>query len=133
MKTIITKPIINLTTEYLSAEMLYDILGNSEEQCKEIFEEDTNTLNDPIKIDSLRRLLNQLEQNGANYVSINYHSDHGELELSGLSVNLATEEEIKSNEQKDIEFQKHYCRAQIEKANNNLNLFNKRLKELSGE
>lgn len=104
MNTIITKPIIKINTDELDMMMIEDILGDVKDR-NEIYKGNTMFLNDPIKIDSLRKYLDSLEANGANYVAIDYHTDHREYELDGLHVSIASQEEIDQHrkEQNDLE------------------------------
>lgn len=133
MKTIIQKPIIHINSEDLPSEMNIDILGNNNDECKEIFEGNAAQLNDPIKIDVLRKYLDQLEEQGCNYVSIDFHTDHRELELDGMYIGVATQEEIDFHEQKDKDFQIKFTKERIQQYSTQLGLFEKKLKELSGE
>lgn len=104
-KPIITKPIIKINTDELDIMMIEDILGDVEDH-NEIYKGKTMFLNDPIKIDTLRKYLDTLEANGANYVAIDYHEDHQEYEFDGLHVSIATQEEIdehiKEQQEKEI-------------------------------
>lgn len=135
MKTLIQKPIIHINSEELPNEMRVDILGRNydDEPYNEIYQGNATHLNDPIKIDVLRKYLDQLEQQGANYVSIDFHTDHQELELDGLFVGLATQEEIDQHNQKDRDFQIKFTKERISQYSAQLSLFEKKLKELSGE
>ena len=135
MKTLIQKPIIHINSEELPDQMRVDILGRNYDNkpYNEIYDGNTNQLNDPIKIDVLRKFLDQLEEAGANYVSIDYHTDHQELELDGLFVGLASQEEIDLNIQKDKDFQIKFTKERIQQYSTQLRLFEKKLQELSGE
>jgi hypothetical protein len=131
MKTIIQKPILHLRSEYLPAEIIADILGDTEVEHDEIYEGNTNLLNDPIKIDVLRHYLDQLEERGANYVAIDYHTDHQELELDGIFITTATPEEVIFHEQKDKDFQITTIKNRMTEYKVQLELFVKKLKELT--
>ena len=133
MKTVIQKPIIHINSEDLPSELNGDILGNYDDECKEIYDGNTAHLNDPIKIDVLRKYLDQLEEAGANYVSIDFHTDHRELELDGIFVGIATPEEVIFHEQKDKEFQIKFTKDRIKDYEKSLTQFQKKLKELSGD
>jgi hypothetical protein len=133
MKTIIQKPIHHLCSENLPSEIIADMLGDAEIQCHEIYEGNTAQLNDPIKIDVLRGLLDDLESRGANYVSIDFHNDHQEFELDGIFITTATPEEVIIHEQKDKDFQIKYCKEQLDIAMRNLTMFQRKIKELTGD
>lgn len=133
MKTIVQKPILHINSENLPSEIIADILGDAEIEHLEIYDGNTNQLNDPIKIDVLRSLLNQLEEKGANYVAIEYHTDHQELELDGILITTATPEEILLHEQQDREYQIKFTKERITQYSSQLSLFEKKLKELTGE
>ena len=133
MKTIIQRPIIHINSENLPSEIIADILGDPEEEHLEIYEGDTARMNDPIKIDVLRHYLDQLVQQGANYVSIDFHTDHQELELDGIHIGIASTEETLFHEQKDKDFQIQYCKTQIDNAARTKANFENKLKFLTGE
>ncbi len=133
MKTIIQKPIIHINSEDLPSEMNADILGNNNDECHEIFDGNAAQLNDPIKIDVLRKYLDQLEEQGSNYVSIDFHTDHRELELDGMYIGIATQEEIDFHKQKDKDFQIKFTKERIKQYTDQLGLFQKKLQELSGD
>ena len=132
MSTIITKPIIKVNTDELDMMMVEDILGDVEDH-NEIYKGKTMFLNDPIKIDTLRKYLDSLEANGANYVAIDFHEDHREYELEGLHVSIATQEEIDqhSKEQKEKEIEN--IKSRLHSISTDKFKFEERLKQLTGE
>lgn len=126
MKTIIFIPTVHINT---------DILGQDdvENDHNEIYIGDTNRVNDPIKIDDLIMILNGLKDEGSNYVSIDFHTDHLEYELDGQIIRLATQEEINEQERKDKQFKIDFCKKQIDNASRTKANFEQELKFLSGE
>jgi len=48
-----------------------------------------------VSIERLRKVLDEFESKGANYVNIDYHCDHNEVEVTGVVYRTSTEEEIK--------------------------------------
>ncbi len=132
MNTIITKPIIKINTDELDMSMIEDILGDVEDR-NEIYKGNTAFINTPIKIDTLRKYLDELESKGANYVSIDFHIDHIEYELDGIKISEATQEEIdehnKEQRQNNIDLVKHNISV-LEKQKSQ---FEERLKQLTGE
>lgn len=48
----------------------------------------------PVKIDELITDLIKLKSEGANYVTLDFHEDHQELEVTGFTIRLATDAEI---------------------------------------
>ena len=121
MNTIIIKPITHINTDELDMSMIEDILGDVEDR-NEIYKGKTMFLNDPIKIDTLRKYLDDLEAKGANYVAIDYHEDHREYELDGVHVSIALQKEIDEHdkEQKELE---------IARVESQLTVLNNRIKE----
>jgi len=135
MKTLIQKPIIHINSEELPDQMRVDILGRNYDNkpYDEIYQGNAAHLNDPIKIDVLRKYLDQLEEQGANYVSIDFHTDHQELELDGMFVGIATQKEIDDHKQKDKDYQIQFAKDRIVQYSTQLGLFQTKLKELTGE
>lgn len=136
MKAIIQKPIKHICSEELDFDLRNDILGkdwSEENDFEEIYMGRTNQVNNPIKIDTLRYYLDQLEQLGANYVSIDYHTDHIEYELDGIEARLATQQEIDEHFAKDKETHIKQIKSKIDEYQKLLNQFKNKLKELSGE
>lgn len=131
MSTIITKPIIKVNTDELDMMMVEDILGDVEDH-NEIYKGKTMFLNDPIKIDTLRKYLDSLEANGANYVAIDYHEDHREYEFDGLHVSIALQKEIDEHtkEQNDLEIAR--VESQLKVLNNRIAENELKLKNLKG-
>lgn len=66
--------------------------------------------NTPISIESLRKILDEVEKKGCNYVSIDYHCDHIEYDIYGLDIHESTKEEI----EEDVEKIKVQATAKIE-------------------
>jgi len=133
MKTIIQKPILRINSEHLPSEIIADILGDAEIEHLEVYDGNTAHFNDPIKIEDLRFILDKLEAHGANYVSIDFHTDHQELELDGIFITTATPEEIIFYEQKDKDFQTMLIRDMIKDYKKSLDQFKNKLKELTGD
>ena len=50
----------------------------------------------PVSISDLMQKLQLLQNNGANYVSCDWHCDHGELDIYGFKMTVSTSEEIES-------------------------------------
>jgi hypothetical protein len=59
-----------------------------------------------INIDTVISNLNELKERGANYVSIDWHGDHREMEIFGFSYKSSTDEEIKELEKKLLNLKK---------------------------
>ncbi len=133
MKTIIQKDVHHINSEELAHQMYVDFYGNSYGEVMDIFEGNTLHLNNPIKIETLRIYLNVLEEKGANYVAIDFHSDHDELELDGILIKEATEEEIEAHNQKEKDFQINFIKERIRQYSTEVKLFQDKLKELTGE
>lgn len=57
-----------------------------------------NTEGYPVKIDTMIDLLTYLKNEGANYVELDYHVDHYEYEMTGLNIEVASNDLVKSYE-----------------------------------
>lgn len=57
-----------------------------------------------VSIENMRKTLDEFEKQGANYVNVDFHCDHNEVEVTGLIYSKSTDEEIalliKSEEEK---------------------------------
>lgn len=133
METIIFKPIHSIYIFDLDAELINNILGEWTPDRNEIYEGNTNNLNDPIKIDTLRKYLDVLEEKGSNYVAIDVKPDHRGLDIDGVFITLATQEEIDLHKQKDKDFQLNFCKERVNVLSTELKRFQDKLKELSDE
>lgn len=135
MKTISQKHVTHINSEELPYMIKVDLLGEDYDDIdfNEIYDDKTLHINEPIKIDSLRNLLNELEEKGANYVAIDYHTDHQEYELDGVRIELASEQEIKEREEKEKNIQMNHLKEKINSLSIDLARFKSKLKELTGE
>ncbi len=133
MRTIIYKHVKHINTDeldFLNREQIFPDLGEDED-LNEIYKDKTNILNTPVSINYLRGLLDELETKGANYVSIDYHTDHIEYELDGIIAREATQEEIDDQKEKDRQFQIEHARKESNRLENTADQYRKRLEELS--
>lgn len=55
---------------------------------------------DPIRIDSMISVLQNLKDSGATHVQIETHHDHHGYDISGFEIRLSTQEEISEHENK---------------------------------
>lgn len=97
--TIVIKAVSHKSTDELDFVMRDDILGKGWDDDDDVFAHEININQDlsrsvPIKIDDLRKLLDKLEKEGCNYVSVDYHRDHIEYDLYGFDIRPATEKQI---------------------------------------
>lgn len=116
LKTLIVKQILHINTEDVDFLTQNDFFGEDfEDDYSEIYKGESKYLNTAIKIDTLRKHLDQLEQAGSNYVSIEYNTDHKEYELDGQLIALATQEEIDEENNKEEDFKKKYIQEQLSK------------------
>lgn len=105
--TIVTAHMGSITTPEVDFEMYHDILGK--EDVDEAYEDwgvmeisDANGYyNRPMKIDDAIKILNDLKESGANYVSIEHNCDHPDYTFEGLNVRRATESDIKADKDKE--------------------------------
>lgn len=135
MKTIIQKPIAHVCTEEIPHSIRYSILGKDydDHPYNEIYIGNTKQINDPINIQALRKILNNLEAKGANYVAIDFHTDHQEYELDGVHIGLATQEEIDEHNLKDRDFHIKFIKDKLTELDKLTSQYKEKLKELSGE
>ena len=47
-----------------------------------------------ISIENMRKTLDKFEKQGANYVNVDFHCDHNEVEVTGIIFGRSTQEEI---------------------------------------
>ena len=135
MRTIIYKHVTHINTDeldFLNRIQTFPDLGDDEDN-DEIYLEGTNHLNTPVKIDYLRGLLDELEAKGANFVSIDYQSDHIEYELDGLSVTEATQQEIDEQKQRENDYKLKYAKGELERIEKTAKQFRELITKLSGE
>lgn len=66
-----------------------------------------------VSIDKMREYLAKMEQRGANYVRVGFHSDHNELEIVGVSYTKSTQEEIDEHLGKEIKVKEARKQARI--------------------
>lgn len=78
-----------------NADKIYDELGPN------FIYKGKDYPNSPVKIETLKKMLSELEDKGCNYVSIDYHCDHIEYDIFGLDVHSSTEKEIEEYENKE--------------------------------
>lgn len=135
MKTIIFKPIHHINSDELDFSLREQVLQpfDEDEEYREIYESKLNYLNSPIKIETLRGFLDDLEERGANFVAIDYHTDHIEYELDGMFITEATQDEIDYHEKKDKEFELKYAKEQLANVEKTADNFRKAIFRLSGE
>ena len=72
-----------------------------------------------VSIDNMRKALDEFEKQGANYVNIDFHCDHNEVEVTGVIFGRSTQEEIDAYtkeklDQKDAQKAKEIARLQAE-------------------
>jgi len=58
-----------------------------------------------FSIIKLRKILNILEENGCNYLSIDYNGDHPDYTFYGVDIHVATQSEIDEKDEKEKQFQ----------------------------
>lgn len=72
-----------------------------------------------ISIENMRKTLDKFENQGANYVNVDFHCDHNEVEITGIIFSRSTQEEIdayiKENlDKKEAQKAKEIARLQAE-------------------
>lgn len=125
--------IINAKTEEYSGdvdfEMYGDILGR--EKVDAAYEESgVNTIdkglcidNIPVKIEVLKKIIENFEKEGCNYITIEYNCDHPDYTFYGVDVHSATDkeiEEIKTKKDKEKKEKAEMLRRKAEEFEENL-------------
>lgn len=91
----------------------YNSLGVDYEEVTELVQLGKNSLNEfdggKVSIDTLIETLQNIKQNGFNHVNIDYHCDHDELEVTGLSIEDPTQDQL------DLHLAKQYAKIESEK------------------
>lgn len=72
-----------------------------------------------ISIENMRKALDKFEKQGANYVNVDFHCDHNEVEVTGIIFGRSTQEEIDAYikeelVQKEAKKEKEIARLQSE-------------------
>ena len=49
-----------------------------------------------VSIENMRKALDEFEKQGANYVNVDFHCDHNEVEVPGIIYSRSTDDEITS-------------------------------------
>jgi len=47
-----------------------------------------------VSIENMRKALDEFEKQGANYVNVDFHCDHNEVEVTGVIFRKSTQEEV---------------------------------------
>lgn len=115
MEYIRKKYIESVTTDALDISLENHILGNNPEghDYREI--EDINLINcqDHAYIDGVINILKGLKTLGANFVGFKSDLSHHKLNIEGLEIRKATEEEIKIHIDLHVKHEKHRAEMQI--------------------
>ena len=102
--TIVAEIKVEINSPELKSDYEFDLLGEErydaawEEDCVETIGLQVEQY--PFSIEKLRKILDDLEQNGCNYVSIDYHCDHEEYNFYGVNLHVATQVEIDEEDEK---------------------------------
>lgn len=72
-----------------------------------------------VSIENMRMALDEFEKQGANYVNVDFHCDHNEVEITGVIFGKSTQEEIDAYikeelDQKEAKKAKEIARLQAE-------------------
>lgn len=95
------------SSEDLNSEFEFDLLGKErydaawEEDCVQMIDKGDILLNSPISIEKLRAILDILEKNECNYVSIYYNCDHPDYTFYGVDIHVASQAEIDEADEKE--------------------------------
>jgi hypothetical protein len=72
-----------------------------------------------VSIENMRKALDEFEKQGANYVNVDFHCDHNEVEVTGVIFRKSTQEEVdvytkEKLDQKTTQKAKEIARLQAE-------------------
>jgi len=72
-----------------------------------------------VSIENMRKALDEFEKQGANYVNVDFHCDHNEVEITGVIFGRSTQEEIDARikqelDRKEAQKKKEIARLQEE-------------------
>ena len=72
-----------------------------------------------VSIENMRKALDEFEKQGANYVNVDFHCDHNEVEVTGVIFRKSSQEEVDNYtkeklDQKDAQKTKEIARLQAE-------------------
>ena len=72
-----------------------------------------------VSIENMRKALDEFEKQGANYVNVDFHCDHNEVEVTGVIFRKSTQEEVDNYikeelAQKEAKKEKEIARLQAE-------------------
>lgn len=72
-----------------------------------------------VSIENMRKALDEFEKQGANYINVDFHCDHNEVEVTGVIFGKSTQEEIDAYikeelAQKEAKKEKEIARLQAE-------------------
>lgn len=72
-----------------------------------------------VSIENMRKALDEFEKQGANYVNVDFHCDHNEVEVTGVIFGKSTQEEVDAYikeelAQKEAKKEKEIARLQAE-------------------
>lgn len=107
--TIIKTFMHSKTTPEVDFEMYDDVLGRKDandayegDGCGVMYIDNAPYYhNSPMKIDDAIKILNELKEKGANYVSIDFNCDHPDYTFEGFEIRRATEAEIEEDNEKE--------------------------------
>ena len=112
MKRTVDNTLVSEVKGYKDSPDLYndyefDLLGKEryraawEEDCVQMIDKGTRIEQFPFSIEKMRKILNKLEKNGCNYVSIDYNCDHPNYTFYGVDIHVATQAEIDEEDEKE--------------------------------
>jgi DNA-binding transcriptional MerR regulator len=108
-----------LKTEQFYVEPEIDYGFNWDSNRYEVIQETNYLEGGMVSIENMRKALDEFEKQGANYVNVDFHCDHNEVEVTGVIFGRSTQEEIDAHikqelDQKEAKKQKEIARLQAE-------------------
>ena len=108
-----------LKTEQFYVEPEIDHGFNWDSNRYEVIQETNYLEGGMVSIENMRKALDEFEKQGANYVNVDFHCDHNEVEVTGVIFGRSTQEEIDAHikqelDQKEAQKQKEIARLQAE-------------------
>jgi hypothetical protein len=105
--TLVSDVRLEISSPDLTCDYEYDLLGEDrynaawEDDCVQMIDKGLQIDKYPFIIEKLREVLDFMEKNGCNYVSIDYNCDHPDYTFYGVDIHVATQEEIDEEDENE--------------------------------
>jgi len=105
--TLVSNVILEVSTQDLNYDYEFELLGEEryneawDKDCVQVIDKGLQIEQYPFSIEKLRKILDSLEDNGCNYVSIDYNCDHPDYTFYGVDIHVALQEEVDEEDEKE--------------------------------